>query len=544
MSKVAHYLQEHVVGEVMTSPDARRYFATDGSIFAVAPSAIMYPRNENDVRKTARFAWQLAERGRIIPITARGSGTDQSGAAIGPGIIMVFPAHMNRILELDAKSGVVVVEAGVNYGKVQQTLETHGRFLPPYPANLEYSTLGGAVANNTSGAKSVKYGDTRAYVKALRVVLANGEVIETHKISRHELNRKLGLATFEGEVYRAIDTLVEDNQKLIEKTRLNITKNTAGYNLLDVKTKDGFDLSPIFTGSQGTLGLITEVTIETEQHNPRTTLLAGFFDSVDKAQHAILELRALSSMPSAIEMVDGNLIEVVQQINPNQLKGLVPSDLPKVVLIVEFDEFGEHLQKRLAKKTEKIFEKFAFGHEEAVSEQDKDKLWKLRHAASTILAQSDNGLKAVPLIDDGVVPVAAYGEYLTKFEQLLKQHHVQVAVWGHAGDANLHARPLLDLAQVGDRQKAIRLMEDYYSLVISLGGSTSGELGDGRLRAPFLKQMYGDEIYELMQKVKQVFDPYNILNPGVKINVSIDDIKPLMRHEYSLGIWYGHMPRS
>ena len=214
----------------MTSPDARRYFSTDGSIFAVAPSAIMYPRNENDVRKTARFAWQLAERGRIIPITARGSGTDQSGAAIGPGIIMVFPAHMNRILELDAKSGVVVAEAGVNYGKVQQTLETHGRFLPPYPANLEYSTLGGAVANNTSGAKSVKYGDTRAYVKALRVVLANGEVIETHKISRHELNRKLGLATFEGEVYRAIDTLIEDNQKLIEKTRLNITKNTAGYN--------------------------------------------------------------------------------------------------------------------------------------------------------------------------------------------------------------------------------------------------------------------------------------------------------------------------
>src|ERR1700722_1231051 len=110
MSKVAHYLQDHVLGEVMTSVDARRYFSTDGSILAIAPGVIMYPRNENDVRKTARFCWQLAERGRIIPITARGSGTDQAGAAIGSGIILAFPAHLNRILEFDAKSGVVVVE--------------------------------------------------------------------------------------------------------------------------------------------------------------------------------------------------------------------------------------------------------------------------------------------------------------------------------------------------------------------------------------------------------------------------------------------------
>src|SRR5471030_1461546 len=145
MSKVAHYLQEHVLGEVMTSLDARRYFSTDGSIFTVAPAVVMYPRNENDVRKTARFSWQLAERGRIVPITARGSGTDQSGAAIGSGIVLIFPAHMNRIIEFDGKTGVATVEPGINYGKLQQTLQTHGRYLPPYPASLEYSTIGGAV---------------------------------------------------------------------------------------------------------------------------------------------------------------------------------------------------------------------------------------------------------------------------------------------------------------------------------------------------------------------------------------------------------------
>src|ERR1700761_9736250 len=160
MSKAAHYLQEHLLGEVMVSADARRYFATDSSIFSVVPMLVVYPRGENDVRKTARFAWQLAERGRVIPITPRGSGTDQSGAAIGSGIMLVFPAHMNRIVELDPKNGSVVVEPGLNYGRLEQTLHTHERFLPPYPESYEYSTVGGAVANNAAGDKSLKYGAT------------------------------------------------------------------------------------------------------------------------------------------------------------------------------------------------------------------------------------------------------------------------------------------------------------------------------------------------------------------------------------------------
>lgn len=137
MSKVAHYLQEHLSGEVITNTDARKYFATDGSVFEVEPAIIVYPRNENDVRKATRFTWQLAERGRRVPITARGAGTDQSGAAIGEGIILVFPAHMNRILEFDAKTGAVTVEPGLNYGKMQQALFTHGKFLPPFPASIE-----------------------------------------------------------------------------------------------------------------------------------------------------------------------------------------------------------------------------------------------------------------------------------------------------------------------------------------------------------------------------------------------------------------------
>src|SRR5665213_796602 len=294
MSKVTQYLQEHLTGEVMDSTDARSYFSTDASIFTLTPTTIVYPRGESDVRKTARFTWQLAERGRIIPITARGSGTDQTGAALGAGVIMAFPAHMNRIVELDGKSGQVTVEPGINYGKLQQTLITHGQFLPAAPSTMEYSTVGGAVAKNSSGDKSFKYGDTRTFVQGLRVVLANGEVIETRQQGKRELNKKLGLASFEGEIYRAVDALLEENRETLDSMQRGITKNTAGYDLLDVKSKNGFDLTPLFVGSEGTLGIITEITLVTIAHTPTTTLIVGMFDDINEAAMAVSSLRGLS----------------------------------------------------------------------------------------------------------------------------------------------------------------------------------------------------------------------------------------------------------
>jgi FAD/FMN-containing dehydrogenase len=545
MSKVAHYLQEHLVGEVMTSPDARRYFATDSSILTVTPALVVYPRNENDVRKTARFTWQLAERGRVIPMTARGAGTDQGGAAIGSGLIIAFPAHMHRILELDDKSGVVVVEPGTNYGKLQQTLHTHDRFLPPFPASMEYSTIGGAVANNASGEKSVKYGATRDFVKSLRVVLANGEVIETGRLNKRDLNKKLGLATFEGEIYRALDALLDEGQEIIEKSRLGVTKNSAGYFLQDVKRRDGsIDLTPLFVGSQGTLGIMSEITLATEAYNPATTLLVAHFEDFEKAQSAVLELRALPEMPSAIEMVDDQLLTLVDKLNPNQLKDSIAKPFPKVVMLVEFDDPSERTQRKLAKKAAKILERHAIQVGIETEPEQQENMWKIRHSSATVVAHGEGGAKALPVIEDGVVPPERFREYIEGVHQLFARNHLQAAVWGHAGDANLHMQPFLDLGQVGDRQTAFRLLDEYYNLVISLGGSTSGEHGDGRIRAPYLAKLYGPEMYALFQKVKQIFDPYGTLNPGVKMNVTIESIKPLLRNSYSMEHLYDHMPRS
>jgi FAD/FMN-containing dehydrogenase len=544
VSKIGHYLQEHLIGEVLSATDARRHFATDGSIFSVAPALIVYPQNENDVRKVARFSWQLAERNRIVPITARGSGTDQGGAALGSGLMVVFPAHMNRIVELDGKTGVVTVEPGINYGKLQQTLMTHGRFLPPFPASMEFSTIGGAVANNASGEKSVKYGDTRNFVRSLRVVLANGEVIETGRITKRDLNKKLGLATFEGEIYRAIDTLIEEHHKTIAKSDIHVNKNTAGYDLLDVKHRDGsIDLTPLFVGSQGTLGIVTEVTLETEPHNPETALAVAAFDNFQDAQSAMLELRKLDDMPSAIEMVDGHLLESVRMRNPNLLKDILEKPFPPLILLVEFDS-PERQQKKALRSAEKILDRYASSYTVERNLAKQSELWKIRHMSAMYASENDGAKKALPLIEDGVVPVEKFSEYIKEVYELLARNHVTAAVWGHAGDGNLHLQPYLDLSQVGDRQKAFRLLEEYSDLVIKMGGSTSGEHNDGRLRAPYLKKLYGTEVYTLFQKVKHIFDPYGTLNPGVKMDVSLEDIKPLVRSEYSLDHLYDHLPRT
>jgi FAD/FMN-containing dehydrogenase len=545
MSKVAHYLQEHLIGEVMDGTEARRYFATDASIFTVPPALVVYPRNENDVRKTARFTWQLAERGRVIPITARGSGTDQTGAALGSGVCLVFPAHMNRVLELDTKTHTVTVEPGINYAKLQQTLHTHGRFLPPYPASVEYSTIGGAIANNASGEKTIKYGDTRPYVKSLRVVLANGEVIETKRLTKRELSKKLGLATFEGEVYRSVDTLLEEKRDLLSDLRLNVTKNNAGYDLLSVKRKDGsFDLTPLIVGSQGTLGLVTEAVLDTEAHNPATTLLMGSFDSLEQLQTAVAELRALPDVPSAIELVNGVLLDRVQALNANQLKGIIEPPFPLAVLLVEYDSDNERLMKKATKRAAKVFEKYATSLETATEPEQQQKFWKVRQSSSVILAHNEGLVRGVPVINDAAVPPDRLREYLEGVEKLFQAANLPAAVWGHAGDGNMHVQPTLNLGQVGDRQKAFRLLDEYFKLVNGLGGTLSAESSDGRLNAPYLETLYGPELFAVLQKVKQIFDPYGTLNPGVKFGSSVDDLKAIIRSDYGLDHLHDHLPRS
>ena len=543
MSKVADYLREHVVGEVSTATSARKFFSTDGSVFAITPQVVVYPRTTDDIRKIARFSWQLAEKGKIVPITARGAGSDQSGAALGDGIMLVFPAHLNKMLELDTKKNFAKVQPGINYRNFQDTIKTHNRFLPPYPSSIDYSTIGGAVANNAAGERTVKYGVTGDFVQSLQVVLANGELIQTGRLTKRELNHKKGLSTFEGEIYRQLDGLINDNWDLIQSSRKNVSKNSAGYNLLDVKRKDGsFDLTPLIVGSQGTLGIVSEIDIAIVPNNMSRTLVVAGFSKIEDASGVVEDILKLA--PATIEMVDKHLLEFIEEHYPNQLKGLLEPPFPEVLLLIEFDDIGRGIQSKKSKKLTKILNQVTNDYQMTTDYDERDELWKIRHSAAAVIAHTEGTKKALPIIEDGVVPVEHFDKFIHEIYALFKKYNLDSAVWGHAGNANLHLQPFLDLATVGDRQKMFKIMDEYYQMVMQMGGSTAGEHNDGRLRAPYLTALYGEEMYKLFAAVKRVFDPFNTLNPGVKIGVTKADQMKYLRHEYNMDKLGHHLPRS
>jgi FAD/FMN-containing dehydrogenase len=543
MSKIAHYLQEHLVGEVSASPEVRRHFSRDASILHMAPAIVVYPRNENDIRKTASFCWQLAERGRPIPITARGGGSDTSGAAIGNGIMVILTAHMTKILELDPKKEQIIVEPGATFDKVEQTLFTHGLFLPSYPASQAYATIGGGIANNAIGERSFKYGATGDFVEKLRVVLANGEVIETGPLSRRELNKKLGLSSFEGEIYRQMDRLIEENHSLIAQMKATVRsrRNSVGYNLAAVKSKKGFDLTPLFVGSQGTLGIVTESTMRVVPYNPLTRLVMLSFDRVEDFQDALPKIMALK--PSICDFVTRSAIEQVIKINPHQLDGALPAPAAAIHLFVEFDDHKDSAQKSALKNLRKIAERadaFAIVAQEL---EDQEKIRKVRESVATILTEPHGQTKAVPVAEDVAVPPENLVDLIQTVEKIYESAGMKAATWGQAGDGVVRMHPLLDLSQLGDRQKLFKIADAIYAAAIKLGGSVSGSAGDGRVRASYSVYMYGEQAQGLMRQVKEIFDPMNILNPGVK-SASRDDVKALMRQDYHQAHRHEHLPRS
>lgn len=542
MSKIAHYLQEHLMGEVTDSLEVRRYFSRDASILEIMPSVVVYPANENDVRKTARFSWQLAQRQKLLPITARGGGTDTSGAAIGSGIIMSFTAHMNRILALDPKKEYVTVEPGITFHNLQQTLYTHGMHLPVYPSTMGYATIGGGLANNAVGEKTVKYGDMLKHVEKLSVVLANGEIMETGPLGKRELNKKLGLSTMEGEIYRGVDKLLEENAELIrtEGEQIRAIYNRAGYNIFDVKKKGGFNLTPLILGSQGSLGIITEATLQLTRHNPVTELAILSLPNLE-ALHDVLP-KVIELRPSVCEMINHHAIQQITRLNPNHLAGVLEHPADSIHLIIEFDEGKDGSQKKALKSLGKLAEKSG-GHYQAVRDsEERDKVNKLRHAVASLFWLNSNGRRALPVAEDVSLPLDRMTDFIKQAWDIYSRAELLPATWGHAGDGIVRMAPVLDLSQVGDRQRLFKVSDDIYKTAVTMGGSISGGAGDGRIRAPYMGHVYGPEMHQLMMQVKKIFDPYGILNRGVK-TAGAEEVKAALRAEYSHAR-HEHIPRT
>ena len=532
-----------MLGEVTDSPDVRRYFAHDGSVLQLAPAVVVYPKNENDVRKTVRFAWQLAERGKILPVTARGGGTSTTGAAIGSGIILAFAAHMNRVEEFNIKKRSLVLQPGMTYAVIEQMLKSHRLFLPPCPALPSYATIGGGIATSAIDEKSLKYGAAGQYVKSLRAVLSNGEVIETGPLDKKELNHKLGLQTLEGEIYRSLDKLLEENAQFIDRGRQGIKArfSSSGYNLFDVKKEKQFDLTPLLVGSEGTLGITTEVALDVKDYNPHTIQALISLDELGDLYEVLPRLLELK--PSVLDMLNRAVVEQVKNLNPNQLNDVSLREEAPIHLLVEFDEAKESDQKKSVAVLQKIVDKAGAWCEIAENSENQERLLKLRDSVATIFIQPQGQSKALPIAEDICVPVDKLVEFINKIEVIYRGVGLPPSLWGHAGNGVVRMRPVLDLNQTGDRQKLFKLQDGLYAAAIQLGGSISAGNGDGRIRAPYIPLQYGEELYQLMLQVKKIFDPHNILNPGVK-TATTNEIKRLLRTGYDVARFASHLSRS
>lgn len=522
-------LQAKLLGTVTDNPDVLAEFATDMSAFRVEPTTAVYPANTADVRKIVQYAFEKTEAGKPVHLVARGLGAGESGGALGEDTVVVFPAHMNKLLRLEHDS--VTVQPGISFRTLQQTLHTHARWLPAHPVSLDYATAGGVVAEDAVGLHSVKYGSVRASVKGLKVVLADGSLIQTHRLSGRELNRKKGLSTMEGEIYRKLDSLLLDHPELVRRSTLKTAHNGAGYALSQVRSKDGsFDASQIFIGSGGSLGLITEVTFKTASFNPRTTLVVGYFDSTYAALEAAAKLRTLG--PSTLELADRQLLESVAASHPGYLDGLLAGDVPTTALLVQFDQPSQFSQRLASARAERIIGRHHGQVRTATDPVEQVALWKLR-GASDVYMEPAGAKRAVPYLDGAIVPMAELGALLEKTTKLLKKYELTAAVWGHVGSGHLSFMPRLDLSKKKDADKLMNLSRDYAEAVASLGGTVSGTAADGLLRSLALPKLYDEELAELFASVKHIFDPHGMFAAQQKTAATAEFTRAHLRTDYT-----------
>lgn len=545
MSKVAQYLNEHLQGEVTTADAVRQRFATDASVLRIVPDMVVHPRSTSDIRKVARFSWQLAEKGHKLPITVRGGGSDQTGAAIGPGAIINTLAHLNRILEIDPKQKLVRLQPGVTFKSLNDALALHNLVIPMSPASAAYSTLGGAIANNATGVSSDKYGTMRDWVGQLEVVLANGDIIQTGRINKRELGRRKGLQTFEGEIYRAVDNLITDNTELISSIATDMPDNS-GYNIIDVKRRDGsIDLTPLFIGSQGTLGIVSEVIMKIIE-TPRDPLVGAIaFADHDAARDGLDQLRSLGS--TSLELIDGRLFEHAATFGksyPFYDEARGKGDVAAIV-VFEFDNHSGRAKKHAGKKIAKLFEKDEDTTVAIERGSDKiDTLRRLRDVTTLTIGPEKAGVSAPPLLDGAYIPPERLEDFAKTVKTLESRHHVDIALYGHAGQSVYYARPLFDLAKVGDRQKLLKLLADWTTAVSAHGGHTVAEAGEGRLKAPFAYNALDSELVDLISSIRDIFDPQGVLNTGVKQAGDLKQLANSLRADYDGSDFAAYAPSN
>lgn len=522
-------------------------FSRDTSVFERTPSTVVYPKDADDVSALVKAVRAAKERGEDVSVTARAAGTDMSGGPLTKSVLAVFTKHMNRILEVG--DGYAVVEPGCYYRDFEKETLKKGLLLPSYPASKNIAAIGGIVANNSGGERTLEYGKTERYVEELDVVLADGSQTTFKALGPDELAQKKAEQTFEGEIYRQMSDLILKNRSVIEAARPKVSKNSAGYALWDVldMERGTFDLSKLIVGSQGTLALFTKARLKLVRPQPYRSMLVIFLS--DFAELPEVVRRVLPFNPESFESYDNHTFELAVRFLPQMLSqmglaramrlglsflpeiGMVATrGVPKLVLMAEFseDSRGEALQK--AQEAQKALEDMKLPTRINRNEMESEKYWIVRRESFNLLRKNLKGLYASPFIDDFVVPPETYPQFLPELYELLGKYDLIYTIAGHIGNGNFHIIPLMDLSKEETHRIILELSPKVYELVIRYGGTTTGEHNDGIIRTPYLPMLFGPEMVRLFAETKRIFDPLNIFNPGKKVGGTFEDIRTSMTH--------------
>jgi FAD/FMN-containing dehydrogenase len=533
-------LRTGLKGDVDVSDEALTKFSHDASIYELRPQVVVFPKDETDIRFLVNFVNRHKKKHPELSLTGRAAGTDMGGGSINQSIVVAFERYFNNPPTV---KGNIAHEAqpGQFYRDFEKVTLKTNQIFPSYPASRELCAIGGIVNNNSGGEKGLRFGKTENYVKNLRMTLSDGNSYDFRALNDKELQAKLKLKTFEGDVYRKMFDLLNHNYDIVKKAKPNVHKNSAGYALWNVYDRETgiFDLTKLFCGAQGTLGLMSHADLElvpVETHHEMVVVFLKDIERLGEIINVVLPLQ-----PESFESYDDNTLKLALKYFPEfaqkmgaknivtlgwqflpEMMMVARGGLPKLVLQIDFAGNDHEALVAKCKALVELLRPMKAKTSIAMDDQEK-KYWLIRRESFALLRNKIRDKHTAPFIDDFVVPPHHLPKFLPRFNKIIKKYPSLIyTVAGHVGEGNFHVIPLMDITKAKQRNIIPKLGQEVYDLVLEYGGSTTGEHNDGLVRTPYLEQMYGKQVYKLFEETKRIFDPQNIFNPRKKVGNDMD----------------------
>jgi len=494
----------------------RERYSTDASIFSVLPEGIIFPKSPLDISKLVKV---ISGQKKKTSLTVRAAGTCMSGGPLNDGIILDVTKHMNTVMGLDINHKTITVESGAKYKDVETLCTPRGLMFPPYTSSKDLCVIGGMIGNNASGELSVRYGATIDWIKSLDVVLGDGNVYTFKELTKEEWLEKQKEQTFEGEIYRKIAHTLDSGEYLFDTKVPKISKNAAGYQLWKIYNSrtQTYNLSRLFVAAQGTLGIVTSATLKLVEIPRHRRLVACALTNLKTLGTVLSALKACN--PESIETYDTHTYTLAKTYYPKEasLVSFV-SDKAIITVFIQVAEDTDEGARIEQQKIVNLLKDFNIEPHIPENKETVDAFFVIRRASFKMLMDLKSAQNRVaPCIEDTIVPVERYGEFLTQLQPILDDYSLTYTYAGHIGDGSIRLIPLVNFEDPKTPDMLMELSHRVYDLVIELGGSISVDHNDGLLKTHYLEKQYGKELVEMFKDIKTFFDPKNIFNPGKKV---------------------------